>query len=79
MTEVKLNAFLNEDHNNYDEIARTGFTRNQVLIDLINIPTDIKESIIHTYDNTKPAPRSKLIPYFMDKKLKNLMDVIGEF
>jgi 5'-3' exonuclease len=79
MTEVKLNAFLNEDHNNYDEVARTGFTRNQVLIDLTNIPTDIKESIIHTYDNTKPAPRSKLIPYFMDKKLKNLMDVIGEF
>jgi 5'-3' exonuclease len=79
MTEVKLNAFLNEDHNNYDEVARTGFTRNQVLIDLTNIPTDIKESIIHTYDNTKPVPRSKLIPYFMDKKLKNLMDVIGEF
>jgi 5'-3' exonuclease len=79
MTEVKLNAFLNEDHNNYDEVARTGFTRNQVLIDLSNIPVDIKESIIHTYDNTKPVPRSKLIPYFMDKKLKNLMDVIGEF
>ena len=79
MTDVKLNAFLNEDHNNYDEVARTGFTRNQVLIDLSNIPVDIKESIIHTYDNTKPAPRSKLIPYFMDKKLKNLMDVIGEF
>lgn len=79
MTEIKMNAFLNEDHNNYDEVARTGFTRNQVLIDLTNIPTDIKESIIHTYDNTKPVPRSKLIPYFMDKKLKNLMDVIGEF
>jgi 5'-3' exonuclease len=79
MTDIKLNAFLNEDHNNYDEVARTGFTRNQVLIDLSNIPTDIKESIIHTYDNTKPVPRSKLIPYFMEKKLKNLMDVIGEF
>ena len=56
-----------------------GFSRNQTLIDLRQIPSDLKNSIIDTYNNTKPASRSKLIKYFMDKKLKNLMEVIEEF
>jgi hypothetical protein len=62
-----------------DENARIGFSRNQTLIDLRQIPDDIKNLIIDTYNNTKPSPRSKLINYFMEKKLKNLMDVIEEF
>lgn len=79
MTEGKLKVFLNEDHKNYDEVSQGGFTRNQVLIDLRHIPKDIANSIIDTYDNTKPAPRSKLLNYFIEKRLKNLMDVMGEF
>jgi hypothetical protein len=71
---------LNENYGDWeDENARIGFSRNQTLIDLRQIPSDIKNSIINTYNNTKPAPRSKLINYFMDKKLKNLMEVIEEF
>jgi hypothetical protein len=79
MTEGRLTKFLTEEYSDYDDTSKSGFSRNQVLIDLRHIPEDIKESIIHTYDNTKPAPRSKLLTYFMEKKLKNLMEVIGEF
>jgi hypothetical protein len=80
MTEARLNTFMSTNYGEYeDETARIGFSRNQTLIDLRNIPGDIKNSIIDTYNNTTPAPRSKLIPYFMAKKLKNLMDVIEEF
>lgn len=80
MTEARLNTFMSTNYGEYeDESARIGFSRNQTLIDLRNIPGDIKNSIIDTYNNTTPAPRSKLIPYFMAKKLKNLMDVIEEF
>lgn len=79
MTEGRLTKFLTEEYSDYDDTAKSGFSRNQVLIDLRHIPEDIRESIIHTYDNTKPAPRSKLLTYFMEKKLKNLMEVIGEF
>jgi hypothetical protein len=49
------------------------------LIDLRLIPGDIKEKIINTYEETKPAPRSKLLNYFIEYRLKNLMDVIEEF
>jgi hypothetical protein len=49
------------------------------LIDLRNIPGDIQSKIINTYDETKPAPKGKILDYFIANKLKNLMDVIGEF
>jgi 5'-3' exonuclease len=79
MTEQKMDKYLNEEYINYDTIANTGFCRNQVLIDLRNIPGDIKDKIINTYDETKPAPKGKILDYFIANKLKNLMDVIEEF
>lgn len=80
MTEARLTTFMSANYGEYeDETARIGYSRNQTLIDLRNIPGEIKESIIDTYNNTTPASRSKLIPYFMAKRLKNLMDVIEEF
>jgi hypothetical protein len=61
-----------------DDAARDGFSRNQTLIDLRLIPGDIKTKIINTYDETKPA-KGKLLNYFIEHKLKNLMEVIEEF
>ncbi|NBP56506.1 hypothetical protein EBU71_08235 [bacterium] len=48
------------------------------MLNLRNIPGDIKQKIINTYEETKPA-KGKLLNYFMEHKLKNLMDVIEEF
>jgi hypothetical protein len=62
-----------------DEIAKIGYARNQTLIDLRLIPSDIKDKIINTYEEVKPANRTKMLNYFIDKNLKNLMDVIEEF
>ena len=79
MTEQKMEKYLNEEYVNYDTIANTGFARNQVLIDLRNIPNDIKDKIINMYDETKPASKNKMLDYFIANKLKNLMEVIEEF
>lgn len=79
MTEQKMEKYLNEEYAHYDTIANTGFVRNQILIDLRNIPGDIKTKIINTYDETKPASKGKILDYFIANKLKNLMDVIEEF
>jgi len=62
-----------------DELAKIGFSRNQTLIDLTFIPEDIKTKIINTYEDIKPASKQKMLNYFMEHKLKNLMDVIEEF
>jgi 5'-3' exonuclease len=80
MTEAKLNKFMEQNYGEYDdENARIGFSRNQTLIDLRNIPGDIQSKIINTYEETKPAAKGKILNYLIEHKLKNLMDVIEEF
>jgi hypothetical protein len=79
ITQKVIEKYMTEDHNTWeDDGAKIGFSRNQTLIDLRNIPVDIKRKIINTYEETKPA-KGKLLNYFMEHKLKNLMDVIEEF
>lgn len=79
ITKGVLEKYLKEDINNYSETDKTNYTRNATLIDLTMIPKDIKEKIINTYDEIKPASRQKLLNYFIENKLKNLMDVIEDF
>ena len=79
ITKGKLEKFLAEHYSQYDSVANTGYTRNQLLIDLELIPGDIKDKIINTYDEVKPASRSKLLNYFIENRLKTLIEVIEEF
>ena len=80
ITKKVLDELINVHNTEWsDETAKAGYLRNQVLIDLRLIPEDIKSAIINTYEETKPAPRNKLLDYFIEYKLKNLMDVIEEF
>jgi hypothetical protein len=79
ITQKTLDKYLNEDVKNYSYDEVVNFGRNQTLIDLTFIPQEIKEKIINTYDEVKPASKSKLLNYFIENKLKNLMDVIEEF
>ena len=79
ITQKVLDNYLNEDVDNYSETDKVNFSRNKTLIDLTQIPTTVKEKIINTYEETKPAGRNKLLNYFIEHKLKNLMEVIEEF
>jgi hypothetical protein len=77
---TKMEKFLSESYDDWsDENAKIGYSRNQTLIDLTFIPTEIRDKIINTYDETKPAAKGKILNYFIEHKLKNLMDVIEEF
>ena len=55
------------------------YNRNKKLIDLSQIPQTIETNIINTYKNYKVKDRSLLLPYFIDKKLKSLIDKINDF
>ena len=80
ISEIKLEKLLTENWTEWEDTkAKEGYSRNQLLIDLTLIPGGIKTAIINTYNETKVAPRSKLLTYFVEYKLKNLMDVIEEF
>jgi hypothetical protein len=76
----KFDKLMEKDYGLWeDESARIGYSRNQTLIDLRNIPGDIKEKIINTYEETKPASKGKILDYLIANKLKSLIDVIEEF
>jgi hypothetical protein len=80
ITKGILDKLLSEDVNNYtSETIKIGYFRNQHLIDLSFIPTDLKEKIINNFEDAKPASKQKMFNYFVEKKLTNLMDTIGEF
>ena len=79
ITQKTLEKYLNEDVTNFSYDETVNFGRNQTLIDLTFIPQEIKENIINTYEETVPAKRNKLLNYFIEHRLKNLMEVIEEF
>jgi hypothetical protein len=80
ITKGNLTKLLSEDFSNCsNDYIKAGFLRNQTLIDLSFIPTEIKQRIINSYDEFKPAPKQKLFNYFVEKKLMNLIDSIGDY
>ena len=62
-----------------DQEMLRGYRRNEMLVDLTKIPDEIKNKIIQVVDETKEIDRSKIFPYFVQHKLKNLTEYIHEF
>ena len=56
-----------------------GYTRNRTLVDLSYIPDPLKDDIIELFNDYELKDRSKLLDYFINNQLKNLMEHIGEF
>ena len=80
LTYKKLNVWVNMKPEEFcNEHMLRGYKRNQNLIDLDLVPNDIIKQVIELYDNYKVNDRSLMFNYFVDKKLKNLMEVIREF
>jgi len=62
-----------------DDNLLRNYKRNQQLIDLNFIPEEIKKNIINQYETQSGKGRSKLFNYFVQFKLRNLMESIGDF
>ena len=61
-----------------EEIKRN-FQRNTKLIDLNEIPQDIYNNIVNTYDGQKTAMKMKVLNYLIKKRCNNLIEVVEEF
>jgi len=61
-----------------DEVKRN-YQRNRKLIDLAYTPDELSREIINTYNEAPFGDRSKLLNYFIQKRLRNLTESIGEF
>ena len=62
-----------------NEAMLRNYHRNKTLVDLRETPESIRLNIITQYDIQEAGDRSQLWNYFIDNRLKNLMDVIDEF
>lgn len=62
-----------------NEQALRNFKRNQSLIDLSQIPNNIREQIVERYEEENTKDKSQLFNYFMANKLRNLMEHLQEF
>ena len=75
----RLQEWAELDNIPLGSITRLNYQRNKKLIDLEEIPIVIQEDIINTYRSYQIPDSSKLLQYFIDHKLKNLMSNINDF
>jgi hypothetical protein len=62
-----------------DERMLRNYKRNQQLVDLDFIPAGITNQVYEIFDNYKLNERGKIFNYFIQKKMKNMMEVISDF
>ena len=81
LSKKKIAAWIDHDFDDVapkDEVKRN-YQRNLKLIDLTYTPDELSEEILDTYRSTSAGDRSKLLNYFIQKRLSNLTESIGEF
>ena len=77
---TKLEAWKTLDPIEFcDEKMLRGWKRNEQLVDLTHTPIDIKQKIVDKFDTYEYNRRDKLLNYFIQNKLRNLIEHIGDF
>ena len=81
ITKIKLAEWMELEPDQFctTEVMKRGYERNKELIDLTCIPEDIRKSIYEAFNAAEIANGTKVLEYFMAKKLKNLTEVLNEF
>ena len=80
MSKRKLEAWIDLEPSDYcNEEMMRNYHRNRTLIDLSYIPDNIKEKCTQTFLDAPEGSRKHLLNYFIKKKLKSLMENIGDF
>ena len=80
LTKKKMDALLEIDLNeNHNHSAFRNYMRNKQLIDLTEIPENIKIQILESYDEQANKRKPNLLNYFIANRLRNLTENIGDF
>ena len=79
LTKKKIASWVDEMVMTFTEEEQKNYDRNQKLIDLSLIPPELEAKIYNEFKEVKVAHRSKILNYFITRKLKTLIEVIDEF
>jgi len=66
------------DRSDWNEDMKRNFNRNEMMVDLEKTPESIRINIINQFREQVP-PHGRLLEYFTEKRLKNLMEHLDEF
>ena len=81
LSKKKINSWVNDVffYTHFTEEEQKNYDRNRKLIDLSCIPQKLEDKINNEFNDVKVASRDKILGYFINKKLKTLIEVIDEF
>ena len=79
LSKKKIVAWCNEIVPTFNEEEQKNYDRNKQLIDLNYVPRELEDKINREFDNFEVATRDKILGYFINKKLKTLIESIDEF
>ena len=82
LTQKKIDKWI-EGIDNLSEVMSTSefknYTRNRKLIDLTCVPDELKREVIEQFETKENVPKSKLLPYLISKRCKQLISCIEDF
>jgi hypothetical protein len=80
ITEAKIIVWLNQEPTEFcNEDMLRNYKRNELLIDLTQIPESLQKTIIDTYESTTAKTKQVFMNYMIANRLKNLLEIIDEF
>lgn len=83
VTSKKLEAWqtinIDEFHTQVDTDTARNFQRNRYLIDFSYIPDTVRNNILEAWIHGPKKDRSQLLNYFIEHRMKNLIDHLGDF
>ena len=79
LTKKKIENWLNINIDDLPDEVKRNYQRNETLISLDKIPSELETEINEVFNNAPCGDRSKLLNYFIQSRLKNLTETIGEF
>ena len=79
LSKKKVELWVNEVVPTFTEEQQKNYERNRQLIDLNCVPRELEDKINREFDNFEVATRDKILGYFINKKLKTLIESIDEF
>ena len=80
ITKKKIDLWIDQDPEDFcNEEQLRNYHRNMKLIDLQYTPSNIVDQIGEQYDEIPKGKRSGLLNFFIERKLNNLIENIGEF
>ena len=80
LRQVKLDQWIKMEPDEFcDQEMLRNYRRNEALVDLSVTPDYIKNQVVDIYNEQAGKGRDKLFNYFIDNKLKHLMEAINEF